>query len=392
MEDRVRGCRRRGRTVGWSSARRPGLTLTELIVVMGVVGLLVALAKPALSVARMQAREVACADILRGFGESLMMYTNDNADWLPGVNTSGVALRTKQYAAQGDPSVLNNAELPVQAFDWITPLVVYQVPSLPESWAERFHTLLTTWECPQQLAKDVPLYPFDGSGVPEPLWDELQGYEFPATSYLMPVRFQYWGDAWEGTTLALMEGPPIPIRAVGSPEGWEVRSQDYRSRLIDVGPPARKIFVADGTRYTAADGLVDIDVRPFTELFGCFTSSGGWWPGSTEYGVRAGTLNWDGDVIAENSPSSGLNLTYTYRHSCARTIYPNEPAPGYPGSGLTGSAWDNPLCLNTVFYDGHVESLNDRDSRSIEMWYPTGAELVGSPVGMTTEEAGLIIP
>ena len=51
---------------------------------------------------------------------------------------------------------------------------------------------------------------------------------------------------------------------------WEVTNEYYTSAITHVGPPSRKIFVADGTRYVAQGGIVDIDVAPDPGFFGAF--------------------------------------------------------------------------------------------------------------------------
>ena len=48
--------------------------------------------------------------------------------------------------------------------------------------------------------------------------------------------------------------------------------------------------------------------------------------------------------------------------------------------------------MNAVFFDGHVERLDDRASRDIDRWYPTGSVRSGDYVGMTTVPAGYVIP
>lgn len=66
--------------------RGPGgsraFTLVELLVVIGLIGLLIALLMPALVRAREQARWVACASNLSQIGSSLLMYANESHGWL----------------------------------------------------------------------------------------------------------------------------------------------------------------------------------------------------------------------------------------------------------------------------------------------------------------------
>lgn len=57
-------------------------TLVELLVVIGIMGLLMSLLMPALAKARVQANSVKCKSNLRGIGIALMIYMNENKGWL----------------------------------------------------------------------------------------------------------------------------------------------------------------------------------------------------------------------------------------------------------------------------------------------------------------------
>ena len=128
------------------------------------------------------------------------------------------------------------------------------------------------------------------------------------------------------------------------------------------------------------DEPIDHDVSLYPQNFGAFTSSGAWWYGSTAYGPRVGSQTYGGQTVSSNSQAEkeGKNLPLSYRHGCGAT-----------GSG---TAQDNSGTINALYFDGHVDSMGDRQSREIHLWYPSGSIVQSPNEGMTEAHSNDVIP
>ena len=68
---------------GKTSRRRGAFTLIELLVVVSIIALLIAMLLPSLSKAKDQARSIKCLVNLRNIGIAVLVYAQDNNNYLP---------------------------------------------------------------------------------------------------------------------------------------------------------------------------------------------------------------------------------------------------------------------------------------------------------------------
>ncbi|MBW7906007.1 MAG: type II secretion system GspH family protein [Phycisphaerae bacterium] len=370
------------------SGRRGAFTLIELLVVVAIIALLMSIMLPSLTCAREGARAARCGVLLRSLGNGLHAYATENADWLPGVNTTGVAL--SEYRGVFNAQILRqNHQWPVQTYDWISPLLRMDSADLGRNRAERFVRVQNEFACPSQYNIDSVIYQ-----PPPDVLDFRPLAPFRAISYLQSVWFQHWGEKQRSIVLGKNKGSLqniYPETCVSGFDGnnnhrvnWEALTPDYVSKLTRVGSDAaRKIAAADGTRYLPAGGDLDHDVAPTPGDYGSFTCAGAWWSGGTAWGAKQGSKTWwDGGTVTYNQPGQGQNLALSYRHGCSAR------------GRVTSTVRDNLGQMNALFFDGHVKRLSDRASREPGYWYPTGTRIKSGAIieGMTQVGPGFVVP
>jgi prepilin-type N-terminal cleavage/methylation domain-containing protein len=232
-----------------SDARRraAGFTLIELLVVVAIIALLISILLPGLQGAREQARAAVCGQSMRDFGNGLGAYTSENEDWVPGYNTSGTLLRYLKLVWSSKPGLLYNPRMPMQPWDWMTPILASQM-ELPAVRGKHFKFLLERFRCPSNREKAII------SSGPVPAGQQAQfdaEKPFPAISYLMPAFFAFCGQNEEGKVLGYAEHPAgdQPYFKRAAPDSWEVRrARDARDSLQQPRRPGGAPGVALGRR------------------------------------------------------------------------------------------------------------------------------------------------
>ncbi|XHC24866.1 type II secretion system protein [Phycisphaerales bacterium ac7] len=135
-------------------------TLIELLVVVAVIGLLIGILLPALGQARKAAQRVGGASIQRQLYIGMATHASTNNSEIPGKNTTSRAL-TPERIADG----LNQSDLPLTEWDWITP----SIDDLPESWAERAFHIKNEFADPAMAETTTPEMVYGSPGYVEDL-------------------------------------------------------------------------------------------------------------------------------------------------------------------------------------------------------------------------------
>lgn len=316
--------------------RTAGLTLVEVLIVIALLALTSGVLLPALSAAREASRRAKCGATQRRLYEAAFLHANQNDDWIPGVNTTGLAYQEGIQAAQSLEGT-TTPETPTSTYDWISPSIG-KAAGLHPNRARRTKQIFEDLGCPSTTRMNDKTWGFSNDLNSEflPL---LEKEGIGQISYLAPAPFHLAGPGYSPTEYERFgwEGPAIP-------------PSRYLPRLERVGKQlSRKIFVADGTRYLAADGLLDFDVHPNPEHYGSFTSSTPIFRGSTAYGSDDQANGWE--------PTHG-----TYG----------------PGPGRSKLSYRHDDGINVVHFDGHLEYMTEIESKTnATPWHPSGSVFTG---------------
>lgn len=143
------------------SRQKKAFTLVELLVVMGVIGLLIALFLPALSRAREVAGRLECASNLHQWATAVQMYANQEHGWLPR-RGQGVAATT----VLNRPSDWFNALPPVIGKKSLVDAIAADLaPRLGES---------SIWICPAAHDDSQPHYFWYAMNMRLSIWNNPQ--------------------------------------------------------------------------------------------------------------------------------------------------------------------------------------------------------------------------
>jgi prepilin-type N-terminal cleavage/methylation domain-containing protein/prepilin-type processing-associated H-X9-DG protein len=317
-------------------------TLVELLVVIGIIALLISILLPTLGRARKHANTVKCAANLRSILQGMQIYASQNNGAFPGsAHTSARFV----YVDPASPSPQLNTAFAVPAnystiitiFDWMTPIarvmgIKHNDLGTDAARVQRFVQLREhpAFSCPENQFLARPF------GAPTFPTGAMVSYNTALGFHLLHNR---GSGGIVGVTIARPEWNPPPA---------------YFPKLNKVGNPSRKIYVADGGRYSNAGTSPDASLSVTGSLGGPFADQGA---------PMRFSNSWDRSKAPGNDPhpqTPGPNdgRIYAYRH-------------GQVGVGMKADSYR----FNAGFFDGHVEALGDLEGANPEFWFPKGTAL-----------------
>jgi prepilin-type processing-associated H-X9-DG protein/prepilin-type N-terminal cleavage/methylation domain-containing protein len=297
---------------GGSTRLRQGLTLVELLIVIGIIGLLAALLLPAVQSAREGGRTTQCKSNLKQLSLGMHGFESTHKTLPPGTSMRGGVfvsllpfIEQQSLFDQIDPSLPTGPRWDkVQGIA----IAIYQCPSdgAPTQWVVENEPA-----CGTNYAGNVgtwyPLARFDGI-------------------------FRYDGN-WPSAA-----GPPFRMSEM-------VRGTSHTAAFADSlradGSTARKrVLWHYPLRFTAAQ--IDEFCQACVNL-----------PADPSF------HGWRGDLYSRGTPWTKPTVMETlYNH----VVPPNSPScvhGGDPLSGAASSSSDHPGSVNVVFLDGHVENIQN---------------------------------
>lgn len=125
--------------------------------------------------------------------------------------------------------------------------------------------------------------------------------------------------------------------------------QGYVPKLTRIGDAARKIYIADGARYSTTSVRPDYDINYDGSFGGAYSDQGAW---------STFSRSWDRARAPGNGGSGFDARLYAFRHGSTK-------------HGASADAYR----FNAAFFDGHVETLGDLQGADPSLWLPKGTSV-----------------
>ena len=321
------------------STRRSAFTLVELLVVIGIIALLISILLPALNRARAAANTTKCLANLRSIGQAMQMYGAQYKGALP-----GAAINTARYmflpgTNLEDTSVTALNIPPGAAIEWgdfITPIasamnVKFETiddPSALNRFIEQSKNKY--FQCPSAAGSTATSFVAGGPNI------EVISYNTTLGFLLMPP---------------LTKGESGKFR-VSAGNNYPQPPSGYFPNVVKVGASAKKIYAADGAKFTFGGNPQTYNITPLPLT----TNTSG---SQSKYNDFGPWTMITGSYDRWNKTAAGKvdGRLASYRH------------------GSTNPKKSGDFKLNAVFFDGHCETIDDVESMNPAYWVPRGSTI-----------------
>lgn len=347
-------------------------TLVELLVVVGIIGLLVSILMPSLQKARRAANTAACLSNLRQLGLAMTIYATENKGTIVGAGMTSGRHAWKLSAGPGavvnNPpySGINNIADVNEPLDWAGPLAKVMglkdpsLTSLDGRERFKFYVRAMQFRCPQ----------YEGMIMSNNAGTDLGAQ--PAFSYNTALAFLNVPNSnYPGTTAG--DGLAGNVCLPGSPY-WTAPG-GYFPKVTKVGSASRKIFMADGARRSRPFGATAYQIQyTLTSSPSTLNTNETMY---ADYGAFCGnTRSYSrGGISGNASPTPTIDLRWlSFRHGTSTQFAP---------SGL--------YRMNMVFYDGHAETMEDMQAANPNLWLPRGSTIANPDAASGTPDGSKII-
>ncbi len=215
----------------WAGMRRRGFSLIELLVTISIIAVLIGILLPTLPLARDAARRVACGATLRGVGQGVELYIQDNKDLYP------VARYMPEPWLRIDPNDFGIDEDELEIFEqWDI--------ALPERMENYLDGGADLWKCPG----DRQVHSIE--------WTDDQGVErIGGTSYtyISGLGGRRLDESWFVQRLGMN---PTQVPVVYDFDGNTYETEDGRLVQVDFFHSSRNLLFADGHvgKFESTDG------------------------------------------------------------------------------------------------------------------------------------------
>ena len=333
-----------------SRRHESGFTLVELLVVIGIIALLISMLLPALNKARRAAKTVQCSANIRSILQGMQIYAAQNNGSIPGSpHTSSRFIYNDLNTATQNPAFSNtNCPSVISISDWASPIAKVMGLRFEEgaSGAERAARYEYLRDAPPFLCpeNEVLAPPF---GTPTFTIGRMVSYNTSLHFLLTRNNTRSNSGGAISRTICRLD--------------WNV-PESYNVKVSKVGDASRKIYIADGGKFSNPNTVPDASLSYTTSLGGIFSDQGA---------PFRFTNSWNRGLAPRNTPQPAgtrESRLFAFRHG----------ANTYKGAADT-------FRLNVGFFDGHVETMGDLEASDWRMWVPKGTEVAVNATQMQAD-------